>query len=57
MQMSFFACGGCCNLLFINMKGSFPPFTDENAFCVLALLRYEVLIGGSNLMSTFLIGI
>lgn len=57
MQMSFFACGGCCNLLFINMKGSFPPFTDENAFCVLALLRYEVLIGGSNLMNTFLIGI
>lgn len=39
------------------MKESFPPFTDENVFCVLALLRYEVLIGGSNLMYIFLIGI
>lgn len=39
------------------MEGSFPPFTDENAFSVLASLRYEVLIGGSNLMYIFLIGI
>lgn len=28
----------------------FSPFTDKNVFCVLALLRYEVLIGGYNLM-------
>lgn len=55
--MGFFGYGGCCNLLFINMKDRFPPFTDENVFCALALLRYEVLIAGSNLMYIFLIGI